>query len=364
MKNIVFIAPYPELGPTFGIEQRIVNIDNLLGGFNRIYLKISYRKYWNKSIRITDNHTIYKLNFIFHFFQIYRILKKSNILYFHSISYIPTIIFQFLFLNKNKITIVLDLHGSVPEEHKFNNSTSLYIIYSIIERYIFSKVNRLIFVTNSMRAFYINKYPKSAIIKSEIIPIFSQNVFSSSEISTVQELNNIVSQKKIVFIYSGKANKWQNVPKMLEYFKKIEHNHNFVFIILSPDIDEFQTLIKRNNLDSDKILLKSVTPEELPAYYQIAHYGFILRDDHILNRVANPTKMVEYLYYGITPIVQFAAIGDFLRLDYDHIKVESITKFDFKTHKSTKNMQIATQIVESIKTININSFLSEDTYSI
>lgn len=72
----------------------------------------------------------------------------------------------------------------------------------------------------------------------------------------------------------------------------------------------------------------------------LAHYGFILRDKHILNRVAAPTKMVEYLFFGIIPIVKYEEIGDVLKLGYEYISYKSDLS-NLEPKKSKKNENIA-----------------------
>jgi hypothetical protein len=46
-------------------------------------------------------------------------------------------------------------------------------------------------------------------------------------------------------------------------------------------------------------------------HYLAHEYGFVLRDESLVNRVACPTKLVEYLYWGVLPVVITPRIGDF-----------------------------------------------------
>ena len=47
--------------------------------------------------------------------------------------------------------------------------------------------------------------------------------------------------------------------------------------------------------------------------------GLVLRDDSAVNRVACPTKLAEYLYFGLIPVVRSPRLGDFEELGYAYV---------------------------------------------
>ena len=59
------------------------------------------------------------------------------------------------------------------------------------------------------------------------------------------------------------------------------------------------------------------------------HLGFVLRDDVLVNRVACPTKLLEYIQYGVLPIVLSDAIGDFKELGYKYIGLDDFVNLRF-----------------------------------
>ncbi|MFA5816684.1 MAG: hypothetical protein WC865_13810, partial [Bacteroidales bacterium] len=97
------------------------------------------------------------------------------------------------------------------------------------------------------------------------------------------------------------------------------------------------------NIPAGKISVISVNPDELESYYELAHYGFILRDDILVNRVANPTKLAEYLQYGIIPVVKLVDIGDYARYEYEYIPYEELNN-GLLPRKSQKNRDIYQEI--------------------
>ena len=95
------------------------------------------------------------------------------------------------------------------------------------------------------------------------------------------------------------------------------------------------------------VIIKSVSPIELSSYYEISHYGFLLRDHHPLNNVACPTKAIEYLAFGITPIVLEENIGDFKQLGYEYISINKINnEIKLIPRKSSKNIEISKYLYE------------------
>jgi hypothetical protein len=104
-----------------------------------------------------------------------------------------------------------------------------------------------------------------------------------------------------------------------------QQKDNFTFLILTPDIDYFDKIIQASNRLST-IELKSVEPHKVSQEYKSAHFGFILRDDIIVNQVACPTKLIEYLESGLIPIVLQPEIGDFNQMGYNYILNENFVK--------------------------------------
>lgn len=67
------------------------------------------------------------------------------------------------------------------------------------------------------------------------------------------------------------------------------------------------------------VSIKTVSSDQVAEYYKRAHLGFVLRDDVLVNRVACPTKLIEYLGSGVVPIIVSSKIGDFRELGYQYV---------------------------------------------
>ncbi len=111
---------------------------------------------------------------------------------------------------------------------------------------------------------------------------------------------------------------------MLDCIKNIGENDRYFFQILTGEVDKMKKKFKEKNIKLDNVDIRGVKTNELAEYYEKAHYGFVLRDDISVNNVACPTKLVEYMNYGIIPIVLSSKIGDFERMKYDYVSLENL----------------------------------------
>lgn len=329
---ILFLSKYPETQKEFrdGFYQRVENIDQFYLDEERIYLHTSIFKNRKKKVIIDGLKTQISCNIFLHFFVIMSLFNKSSIIYIQSIyNALNTILFILLY---NKF-YVLDLHGVVPEELIMQKKKKLAFIFSNIEKILFKKINIGIAVTNKMAEHYKIKYPNSnakyiiyAILPSHLMPYEVE----TSENDTVE------------VIYSGNTQVWQNIDLMLSSIKK-NINNQFNFTILTGEPEKFIEKLNKYGIDINKITLKSVKPEELEGFYKKSHYGFVLRDDILVNRVACPTKIIEYLNYGITPIILSEKIGDFEDFGYEYISLNDLNGY-LLVGKSLKNIEVVNEI--------------------
>lgn len=90
---------------------------------------------------------------------------------------------------------------------------------------------------------------------------------------------------------------------------------------------------------------------DLPAAYGTADFGLILRDESSVNQVSCPTKLVEYLLFGLVPVVRSPHMGDFHRLGFAYVTEEefrdgfipdSVSR-DWMTEQS---LHVVSQLVE------------------
>lgn len=167
------------------------------------------------------------------------------------------------------------------------------MLWSIIELFAmrFSWLN--IYVSKKMRDYYINKYN----IKDNnyfIMPCFNKDL----NISSFNFPNKYILP---TFVYAGGLDQWQCVEKTLQLYSAIEKEvPNASLTLLTKEKEEALRLLKKYNINNSEI--KFVSLDRLDEELEKFKYGFLIRENHIINNVSTPTKMNSYLANGIIPI--------------------------------------------------------------
>jgi hypothetical protein len=308
---IVFIAPFPALSDQKdGMIQRIASIDNLVSDIPRIYLDISFRRFLKKRTHRFGEATVFQLNAILHFFNILIFLKKASVVYIHSV-YNSLKALPAYWIAKT----ITDLHGVVPEENLLYGYLFRARLLGWVERIALRRSAVVIFVTFSMQQHFLRKYGQllSANRIISILPKISDMRGNSDSVL------GVIRDAKAV-IYAGGLQTWQNVPMMLDCAASTKQ---FQFTFLTSAVNTMKQLA-----ESQKIVnctIASVPPDQVADYYLKSTFGFVLRDPVLVNLVACPTKLVEYLYWGVIPIVLTPDIGDFKKLGFMWITIEEFT---------------------------------------
>lgn len=334
-----------------GMVQREISIDSILKDYNRIYIEnirdnynfLTYPKKYIKDLLeqkkcvLKDNVEVYKT---IDSKNLQNLFAGASFIYIHSLWNVINIPLNIIEKFKNKI--ILDIHGCVPEEYLLSESCSDDFLKKIndIEKKVFNNINTLVAVSENMIQFYKEKYPN---IKTRflLLPIFNK---------TDIQINSFKSNDKLNIIYSGGIQPWQKTDLMLEFFNKISKNYNIT--ILTPNIDYF-----KNNLDNNpNIIIKTVPQNKISEEYVNADIGIIFRDDILVNQIACPTKLIDYLTHGIIPCVFQPNIGDFNRLGYHYLTMQDVIKMNIPDDSTLKKIRKENfEIIKSIICIQENS---------
>lgn len=192
--------------------------------------------------------------------------------------------------------IILWVQGVVPEEaimlgyHKYR-----YYAHSYIERVMLKRVRFIFMVSQCMLKHYENKYNLSLRQKTFVMPCFNENRLDELSFKDPEKyLNN-------TFLYAGSLQKWQCFTKTIEIYKKIEEKiNNSKLFIYTNDKDKAEKIIKQ--FDIKNYYLSYVSSDELGQKIRKIKFGFVLRENNVVNNVATPTKLSNYISHGIIPI--------------------------------------------------------------
>lgn len=322
---IVVISTFPSVeSQKDGMVQRIAHIDRLMAASTRVYLELSFRRYIRKEILVEGNVTVYRLNVFAHFFMISRMLKSARLVYIHS-AYNAHRTFMF----RTNAHVVFDAHGVVPEELELQGKPWAARIFGVAERLAIRRCDTLICVTQSMLTHFHSKLGKRP-GRSEVILTILPRTGGADEAAAALT----ASRHANAVIYAGGMQTWQNIDKMLD---AAAVQSGLYYTFLTGDKQRFTARLQSRGIPHYACL--SVEPEAVKDFYIAHEYGFVLRDEVLVNLVACPTKLMEYLYWGVVPIVITPKIGDFNAESLKTISLERFVQGDLPDRQSLKGMR-------------------------
>ncbi|MFK7602284.1 hypothetical protein ACI3L1_08745 [Deinococcus sp. SM5_A1] len=335
MKPIRVISRYPKsVELKDGMMQRVLDIDDLLSTeFVLEYIHLSFTKNLRfRKLEVPSHNnrrivTEYKLNAILHIFLLVKLLNESCLVLCHSVMNFVYINLSYIFIST---PLVSDIHGAVPEEHIVMQKKLHSRIYLYLESKMFRNSTLVLAVSRSMQSFYSKKYKFLSEDQVIFVPI-------QSEIADVYAFNRKIS-RNIGVIYAGGVQAWQNVDLMLSTSLLIKkYNPEWKVSLFFPD--QFLELV-RNTPIQHAAKIGTANKTELEALYHQSHLGFLLRDDTIVNRVSSPTKLSEYLSFGIIPIVIQPNVGDLEIRGYKYILLDEISRANFLSADYLHEMRV------------------------
>ena len=336
---VLFVALFPpENMQHEGSFQRIMAVDNEYARENRAYLYVSHRRFFRRrEEEVRPGVILYSCNLFTGLPFILRLFGQATVIYLHSLVYTLPIL-PLLWSIPSKAWLVLDAHGLVPEEHALSGGRMKSRLYSFTERLLFRRLDELIVVTKAMADYLLRKHP-AANPGVTVYPILPRHILEDEA-----PLQEPAPTSNVLVIYSGNTQAWQNVPQMLAAIKR-NLSPRVQYILLTGQPAHMHRFLREAGLENETtISVRQVPPDELKNYYRKAHYGFVLRDDIPINRVACPTKLVEYLYYYMIPVVSNPHIGDFAELGYEYLPVEQYHA-GLPARKSRQNQQVVKQLL-------------------
>lgn len=312
--GIIFFGGYfyPER-QSDGYFQRIQMIDQLFSDQCRLYVESEelpgrnflFDRPENKVfvLRLSGSKIRRIILRIFVFLTAIRCRK----IYFHSILRMKDNQFGKL-LHLPMIKNIVDIHGAVPEEFRMHQDFFSGMIYDQEEKLAVEKADKIIVVSNAMTQYLQQKFHKPLTTTRTILyPMFPN-------FQVTQTDRKYIDNKPVV-VYAGGLHKWQQVPKMIHAMINTADHCTHLFFCPEP-----QTVKKMLPPSiAEKVIVDTKSHDELMATYAECHYGFILREDSIVNRVACPTKLVEYIASGIVPIIDSDEIGDFKQYGMQYV---------------------------------------------
>lgn len=201
--------------------------------------------------------------------------------------------------------------ATADESYMRNKSKMRYWILNQIDVFAMKRAKFICFVSEYMKRHYELLGHCSFEKKSYVMPCFNEQL--DREVFKIKDFN------KKTLCYVGSLDLWQCFDETVKLYKNIEERIPGAKLkVLTFNVEEGERILKENEIRNYEI--KCVPKEEVKQELLEASYGFIIRKDNMVNRVATPTKFSSYLSSGVIPIFSSCLI-------------------DFDTVSKTKNMK-------------------------
>lgn len=217
----------------------------------------------------------------------------------------------------DKIIYYYDLRGAVFEEALLNikaNRNYSQASYSSLGQIGYSEylrqklANKIFVVSDALKKYFIETY------HSDPEKFVSYPCLSSSEKFYYSEKLRNSTRKELgfednhnVYVYSGGIVNSYHIPeaflKIFERFSMQDDNARLL-IIAKQKTKEMLAVIDGNDIIKDKVIIKEAVPnKDVVKYLNAADFGFLIRDNSIVNNVASPSKYAEYILCGLPTII-------------------------------------------------------------
>lgn len=172
------------------------------------------------------------------------------------------------------------------------------------------------FVTNAMREFDINTYNYRKDIPYTIIPtLYRPLAVDSVHLHDLRERENL-KEDDFVVSYVGATQAWQSAEELVRVIDLIGNKYQKAKFLLLTN-GELKELSQLDDNVRNRIIKKTVPHKEMPYYLAMTNVGIVMRDDNMVNRVAAPTKIAEYITNGVAILYKghIGVIDDLKRVD-------------------------------------------------
>jgi glycosyltransferase involved in cell wall biosynthesis len=191
----------------------------------------------------------------------------------------------------------------------------------------------------------LSKYEGLKVNNFDVVPCAAdQTDFFFSEEERTAKRKEYGFQDEKVLLYSGRLYTGWAVPdEIFNFFNNLAKKvDNVVLFLLTPDIDIAHEMKKRFGINDKRIFITKDSYQNVRKYLNMADYGILLRDNSLMNNIAAPTKVAEYMLCGLPLIISknikevsdvileksYGAIVDNYNVDDEIVRIISSVEHD------------------------------------
>jgi glycosyltransferase involved in cell wall biosynthesis len=194
-----------------------------------------------------------------------------------------------------KDKLVMDFRGLLSSESYFKNqSTVRFLFFRLLEKYTVLRAKRIQAVSKTLLE--VLKVKNGSVVPSCVR--LDSFFFSGSDRELIRKKFGIGTDIFVV-TYLGGLSVWQETDLVIRSVSEfIKKNTSAYFFFFTKDTALARQKLEDGGIDLSRVLLKSLSRSEVSQHLSASDIGIILRRNNIVNRVASPIKVAEYLATG------------------------------------------------------------------
>lgn len=198
------------------------------------------------------------------------------------------------YYHKGYRNIILWQQGATGAESFMRHSSKLRrAILNYMDCFAMKKAKMIFYVSEYMLEYYERMAKKSFRKKAYVMPCFNEVL--DEEVLAQKDYS------RKTFTYVGSLDLWQCFDETVSIYAQIEKRiPDAFFKVLTFNTEKASQIIQQHDIKNYSVAC--VPKEQVKSELENATYGFMLRHDIDVNRVATPTKISSYLSAGVLPI--------------------------------------------------------------
>ena len=229
--------------------------------------------------------------------------------------------------------VVLDVRGYWPAELLYargiddvatatgKHETDYKSAFNFLKTTI-SKVDAVTTVSTSLRDLLIQNL--GAGDGTAVVPCCVTHITNDDKRAELRKAWGI-KEDEVVLVYSGTTAKYQHLDDLtIPFLKRLaEQNSKIRLAFFSAEQDKIKKLLCNAGINSDNTIIKSFPQNEVANALTACDLGILIRKPTLVNRVANPVKIAEYMAAGL-PIIIEKGVGGVANLLFDRSLLKGI----------------------------------------
>lgn len=201
---------------------------------------------------------------------------------------------------RSRTTVIYEIHGAAAFEalHSGRSLRTLrFGLLYLLESIACLLADRLVLVSDA----YAEYYPAARLRPRLTVPRLVRRHSDDAPPTDVREfVTRSRGEGRPVVVYAGGAEVYQLPDKVVAFMRRLVVEKNFSAVILANDPEAFRRLIAPDEVEGKRWLISSAPRDQVRSALKLCDLGVLLRANVVLNKVASPTKLYEYLDAGLS----------------------------------------------------------------